>query len=84
MKEINLERILMDIIFHDMNDISVSYNNTGKRQILEAMKEACKQVLKLAAENATMEFIPFNDNPKDFNGVTINEDSILNTINQVK
>lgn len=48
--------------------------------ILEAMKEACRQVLELAAENAKVNLKPINL----YDSVWfVNKESILNTINQV-
>ena len=70
-KEIDLEKIL--------SNISIKYKKEKypNEIVFEAMKEACRQVLKLAAKNAELEFIGDN-------WVEIDERSILNTINQVK
>ena len=54
-KEINLEEILKKEIFFDTEDISVAYDDKGKRQILKAMKEACRQTLELATKNACVD-----------------------------
>lgn len=43
MKEINLEEILDDCVFIDID---------VRANVLSAMKEACRQTLELAAENA--------------------------------
>ena len=62
-RKINLEEILENHI--DLNDLPVVHS------IVSAMKEACKQLLKLAAENA---YITTKDEI----------DGILNTIKQVE
>jgi predicted aldo/keto reductase-like oxidoreductase len=54
-KEINLEEIFKKEIFFDTEDISVAYDDKGKRQILKAMKEACRQTLELATKNACVD-----------------------------
>lgn len=74
MKEINLEEILLKHTFNSTVD-------TLKEDSLSAMKEACKQVLELAAENAYCNH--------EFDGAheceySVNKESITNTINQVK
>lgn len=79
MKEINLEKILLKYTFN-------SSIGTLKDDTLFAMKEACKQVLYLASENAKIKEIyseakKLEDYPFD---VMVDKQSILNTINQVK
>ena len=86
MKTINLERILIKTIFKDMKDISVSYTNKGKQEILAAMKEACRQTLKLAAENAKWKLV--KDEEVDLFGydfkTEVDKQSILDVIDKIK
>ena len=83
MKEINLEEILLstvpkDCYWGEMGNLT----NCPKEYALDAMKEACKQVLELAAENADGNIV---DDSNFSNGrVVIDKQSILNTINQAK
>ena len=62
-RKINLEEILENHI--DLNDLPVVHS------IVSAMKEACKQLLELAAENA---YITTKDEI----------DGILDTVKQIK
>jgi len=71
-KTINLQEIL--------DDTCTFKNHHGKlilteEEVLLAMKEACKQTLELAAENSEVKY--------DY-GYTVAEQSILETINQIK
>ena len=91
-KEVNLNSILGEPnVFN-----SPGY---GKETVLLAMKQACEEVLQLAAENSTVEVVdheekiahvlPGYDNDNDNRMVIlpiygVDEQSILNTINQVK
>lgn len=51
------------------------------QKIIEAMKEACRQVLELASENATA----YDSVPRAYYGCClVDKDSITNTINQVE
>ena len=80
-KKINLEEILNNQIDKDFN-FRLFYGEATTNRILSAMKEACKQVLELAAENAdTKEFF---DHYNQWIGDFVDKDSILNTINQVE
>lgn len=84
MKKINLEKILFDIGKYNDNDISF----LTIESILAAMKEAVKQALELAAENATAKI------QQEWSGNTgseycdeyavVNKKSILNIINQIE
>ena len=83
MKEINLEKILANC---GAGELTVG-------DALDAMKEACKQVLELAAENANLHHWDkhgrslITGNKIDFDnygGSKVNKQSILDTINQVK
>jgi len=69
MKTINLEKILDLFIGNETCTVQELYEGS-----IKAMKEACKQTLELAAENAKC--LDVNRN--------INKQSILDTINQVK
>lgn len=85
MEKVNLEEIAQNIV-----PLGAIGNPNFKRGILEAMKEACKQTLELAAQNANMITIKVLwDDPKEgdeaYKGVSIiDKQSILNTINQVE
>ena len=91
-KKVNLNKILGKPDFSD----SGGY---GKAVVLLAMKQACEEVLRLAAENSTVEVVdheekfahllPGYENDNDNRMVIlpvygVDEQSILNTINQVK
>ena len=81
MKEINLEEILLstvpkDCYWEEMGNLT----NCPKEYALDAMKAAYKQVLELAAENATT----LEDDDPDMIFYAVDRQSILNTINQVK
>ena len=88
-KKINLEEILNK----ELNILSIRVEQIEKLA-LKAMKESCKQVLELAAEN--VEFIKTTSeelNSKDYvpfitaddNTIwTFDKQSILDTINQIK
>ena len=78
-KQINLEGILNNQ-FEPNYDFKLHYGNTTTINILEAMKEAIKQALELAAENAKVSVEPV-DMYRD--AYFVNKQSILNTINQV-
>ena len=90
-KTINLEEILRNKIGYMGNEPKltklVSERATGF-DILSAMKEACKQTLELAAENAEIgEVHEVSESIHGGAGYTyceINKQSILNTINQIE
>ena len=77
-KKIKLEEILKNelipIVFS--NSPEMTFNAT-----IRAMKEACKQVLELAAENATAGLFETDDSLGE---IIVNKQSILNTIKQVE
>ena len=87
MKKINLEEILLEemdkfrLSFPDEN----LYSTEQIKEFLElpyfkaAMKEACRQVLELAAENAKA-----FDTIHSWNTPSIDAQSILNTIKQIE
>lgn len=87
MKQINLEEILKSKINEAIGSTTIlnefEFNIKKDAAILEAMKEACKQVLELAAENAegVIHYPRYDDDCYD---CSVNKTSILNTINQVK
>lgn len=88
MKQINLEEILKSKINEAIGSTTIlnefEFNIKKDVAIIEAMKEACKQVLELAAENARIKFI-HDDMDLMYGGYeTIDKKSILNIINQVK
>jgi hypothetical protein len=86
MVKVNLEEILRTIVFPSgLSDyewslwfVSSDYN----REVIKAMKEACRQVLELAAENAELD----SEDENDMTGVivSVNRQSITDTINQVE
>lgn len=81
MKEVNLEEILKSYLTIETmlaNNPDYTFN-----MVLSAMKEACRQVLELAAENATMTML-IDDENDIVEEASINKQSILDTINQVK
>ena len=100
MEEINLEEILTKWVSYNLQQLGkskeasdavakTSIKGGGYWYILEAMKEACKQVLELAAENAEEEFSDIQEwsefHQKYINPICgVDKNSILKTINQVK
>ena len=60
----------------ELNILSIRVEQIEK-SALKAMKEACKQVLELAAENATYDW-------NDHEDIIIDKQSILDTINEVE
>lgn len=86
MKEIKLEEIANSSgVFRSL------MNSQQQKCVLELMKEACRQTLELAAENA--EIVPCNCqidgktsvemSLRDGRFVIVNKHSILETINQI-
>lgn len=91
MKKINLEEILWQS-FHD-NGIPKPTHTLAEitqKAVKEALKEACRQVLELAAENATITsktiIEDFKEPPYMRRRVVdvVEKGSILNTINQIE
>ena len=92
-KQINLEEILkkelIPIVFSHSPEMT--FNAT-----LRAMKEACKQVLELASENAELNWIEnevkvesdsdftFRDSDGNWCKISLDKRSILNIINEVE
>lgn len=101
-RKINLEEILLDIFQTTTQGCSSStqglqlaiIRNPDLNRIKNAMKEACKQTLELAAENAEVDIIdheevdksklPGTDNFATLPIYGVDEQSILNTINQIE
>lgn len=83
-RKVNLEKIL--------NKQLIFYPSHVKNEVLIAMKEACRQVLELASENATAKQDKIRTYPyEDFLGmyhdekvIIVDKQSIINTINQVE
>ena len=70
--KINLDEIYTEVL-------KKSEFGMNKTEQLKAMKEACKQVLILAAENAKL-----NQNTNDWQKRWVDKDSIINTIDDVE
>ena len=83
MKQVDLKRILYDELSDNMMNV-IDNNENMKEWILDAMKEACKQTLELAAKNAEIKQIGCHVGGfPDFDTI-VDKQSILNIINQVK
>ena len=88
-RKINLEEILfteVDKMRKDFPDINLYSNEEMKnspewKYYMNAIKEACRQVLELAAENAK---VIKNEHTSQILSNLIDKQSILNTINQVE
>lgn len=74
-RKINLEEIAQNIV-----PLGAIGNINFKRGILEAMKEACRQTLELAAENAGAWCYAEGNEPE----YGVDKQTILNTINQIE
>lgn len=95
-KKINLEEILLNVVVGNNNsfDLEIEYKIT--QDVILSMKEACRQVLELATENAKITEV--NSIPEDNYDIIerydpdarrseqfiVSKQSILNTINQVE
>ena len=83
MKEINLEEIIKQYCYVTQNGQEDVHNSISL--VKDAMKEACKQTLGLAAENAKTKLKEVNPNSdRSFYRDVVNKQSILDVINQVK
>ena len=69
-RKINLEEILNNCVYID---------DEIKPMVKNAMKEACRQVLELAAENAEITINSIEDLK-----LIVDKQSIFNTINQIE
>lgn len=83
MDKINLKEILNRV--YDKEYRSSYKTEYSEQCIIEAMKEACRQVLERAADNAKMDCVILRQDEiaMEFGNV-INKQSILNTINQIQ
>ena len=88
-RKVNLEEILSKHLAKMLNITSESFKDIEEMKKLpewqtciEAMKEACRQTIELAAENS--EFYSWNNQDELKNIEEINKQSILNTINQIE
>lgn len=86
MKKINLEEILNKhhhlYMAYNVKDTEGKFRTViDKDGAIEAMKEAIKQALDLAAENART---ILGSDSEGAMQVKVNKDSIINTINQIK
>ena len=93
-RKINLEEILGD---PDVWECHMRRDGWSKDLVITAMKEACRRVLELAAENAELEERDYRKNPtkisnygeevcSEYEGIYygVDKQSILSTINQVE
>lgn len=91
MKTINLEEILKNQckITYERDGVTRYFTAFERSIIIKAMKEACKQTLELAAENASVEVeskmvnIP-NGAKYNTQRMIVNKKSILDIINQIE
>jgi len=80
MEKINLDKILKEYIQKDLQNGRHGTTKTLK----EAMKEACRQTLELAAKNAKA-YVATNGEWTSSNvAATVNKQSILDIINQIE
>ena len=85
MDKINLKEILNRV--YDKEYRSSYKTEYSEQCILEAMKEACNQVLELAAENADYGVCQNDDGQEPWiheSNIFIDKQSILDTINQIE
>jgi hypothetical protein len=82
-RKINLEEILKTIAFEESEKGNSSSFSVQEMNVINlAMKEACRQVLELAAENADTKYLPLLNSNESIE--VVDKQSILNTINQVE
>jgi hypothetical protein len=79
-KEINLEEILEK----HLAGSDEHFLNYSKKEILEAMKDACDQTIDLCAENAKIKEIDLSNENDDHYEFVVNDESILKTKDQIK
>ena len=84
--EINLEEILLQNHFHILDTLKNVYlpdtnNKNMYERLMNGINDICKQLLELAAENATADLFETDDSLGE---IIVNKQSILNTIKQVK
>lgn len=78
-KKVNLEEIL-----EKYRQMFIENSVKHPDYIMDAMKEACRQTLELAAENATTSDVGFYDGEKWNSYDIVNKQSILDTINLIE
>lgn len=82
MKEINLEEIIKQYCYVTQDGQEDVHSSIIS--VKEAMKEACEQVLELAAENVKTKLKEVNENSdRAYYRVVVDKQSILDTINQI-
>lgn len=88
-RKINLWNIINKFPQSDINH--PDHNNgdgdtvMGIEEVYYAMKEAIKQALELAAENAEPELVDYSSTSKNkINIISVNKQSILRTIDQIE
>ena len=82
MDKINLKEILNRV--YDKEYRSSYKTEYSEQCVLEAMKEACRQVLEIAADNASVDKIRLGIFYAPEYAFVANRESILNTINEVE
>lgn len=82
MDKINLKEILNRVYDKEYRS---SYKTEYPEQcVLEAMKEACRQVLERAADNSSVDKIRLGTFCASQYAYVVNRESILNTINEIE
>ena len=82
MKEINLEELIKQYCYVTQDGQENVHSSIIS--VKEAMKEACRQTLELAAKNAECEDGAIIDLGFEIIAASVNKQSILDTIKQVK
>ena len=80
-KKINLKKILSKY------PTFTNEGGYGEYYVIEAMKEACQETLRLAAENADYGICQNDDGQEPWvheSNIFVNKQSILDTINQIE
>ena len=85
-RKINLEEILLQNHFHILDTLKNVYspdthNKNMYERLMNGINDICKQLLELAAENATADLFETDDSLGE---IIVNKQSILNTIKQVE
>ena len=85
MDKINLEKIFRTSTNgHKVDTLSDLIADAKDDDVLAAMKEACRQVLERAADNACVDKIRLGISIASEYAFVVNRESILNTINEVE
>ena len=82
--KINLRKILDNNIPQSLKTEGYSFGDIDENWILNAMKEACKQTLELAAENAEISRSDWNHDSQIYETEEVDKQSILNTLKQLE